>query len=106
MELKHYSCYINGEWLDSNVYERFEVENPANNEPFATITACTVDDVQCALESSEKAQFGWQLLPAQSRANYLYAICDRLKIERDHFAGLLVMEQGKNLVHLITMKLD
>ncbi len=95
MELKHYSCYINGEWLDSNVHERFEVENPANNEPFATITACTVDDVQYALESSEKAQFGWQLLPPQSRANYLYAICDRLKIERDHFAGLLVMEQGK-----------
>lgn len=94
-DIKHYRCFINGEWLDSKVRESIAVENPANNEVFATVTACTTEDVQYALESSEKAQLGWQLLPAQTRANYLYAICDRLKAEREHFAKLLVMEQGK-----------
>ncbi|MGM8362056.1 aldehyde dehydrogenase family protein [Flavobacterium sp. ARAG 55.4] len=94
-EIQHYRCYINGEWLDSSTRERIAVEYPVTNEVFATVTACTLDDVQYALESSEKAQFAWGLLPPQTRANYIYAICDRLKIEREHFAKLLVMEQGK-----------
>lgn len=95
METKHYPCYINDEWLDSNSRERFEVENPANNEVWATVSACSKEDVQYALESSEEAQLTWQLTPAQTRANYLYELCARLKKERDHFAKLLVMEQGK-----------
>lgn len=95
MKIKHYPCYINGEWLDTQSREKIEVENPANNEVWATVTACTSEDVQHALESSEKAQLAWQLLPAQNRANYLFALCDKLKAEREHFAKLLVMEQGK-----------
>ncbi len=101
MEIKHYPCYINGEWLNSATRDKFEVENPANNEVWATITACTKDDVLYALETSEKAQLAWQLTPAQTRANYLYAICDRLKAERNHFAKLLVMEQGKTFAEAL-----
>lgn len=93
----HYPCYINGEWLKSSTRELIEVEDPSNNEVFATVTACNIEDVQYALESSEKAQLSWGLLPAQTRANYIYAIADRLKLEREHFAKLLVMEQGKTL---------
>ncbi|WP_298476252.1 aldehyde dehydrogenase family protein [uncultured Maribacter sp.] len=91
----HYPCYINGEWLKSSTRESIEVENPASNQVFATVTACNIEDVQYALETSEKAQLSWGLLPAQTRANYIYAIVDRLKLEREHFAKLLVMEQGK-----------
>lgn len=92
---KHYQSYINGEWVDTrNV---IEVENPANGEIWATVTENSVADAQWALESSEKAQLLWKDLPAQSRANYLYKIADKLKTEREHFALLLVMEQGKTL---------
>lgn len=94
-DIKHYRGYINGEWLDASSREIIEVQNPANNEVFATVTANTEEDVQHALETSEKAQLSWQLLPAQTRANYIYAITDRLKAEEEHFARLLVMEQGK-----------
>lgn len=94
-EIKHYRGYINGEWLDSASRETIEVENPANNEAFATVTANTEEDVQYALETAEKAQLAWQLLPAQTRANHIYAIADRLRAETDHFAQLLVKEQGK-----------
>lgn len=101
MKIKHYKCYVNGEWLDANSRERFDVENPANNEVWASISACTKDDVQYALETSEKAQLAWQLTPAQTRANYLFEICVRLKKERSHFAKLLVMEQGKTYVEAL-----
>ena len=48
------------------------------------------------LETAEKAQLAWQLTSsAQTRANHIYAIADRLRVETDHFARLLVMEQGK-----------
>ncbi|MEM8895369.1 MAG: aldehyde dehydrogenase family protein [Bacteroidota bacterium] len=93
--IQHYPCYINGEWLDSDSRERIEVQNPANNSVYATVTACNESDVQYALETSEKAQLSWQLLPAQTRANYIYAIADRLRDEKEHFAKLLVFEQGK-----------
>ncbi len=94
-EITHYPVYINGEWLDSSKRERFEVQNPVNNETYATVTACTTEDVQYALDTSEKAQFGWHLTPAQTRANYIFALCDKLKEKREHFATLLVKEQGK-----------
>lgn len=96
-EIAHYPCYMNGEWLDSSSRSIIEVEDPATNEVFATVTACNVEDVQYALETSEKAQFSWGLLPAQTRANYIYKIADRLKLEKEHFAKLLVLEQGKTL---------
>ena len=51
--------------------------------------------MQRALETSEKAQPGWQALPAHTRALYIYAIADKIKEKREHFARLLVMEQGK-----------
>ncbi len=93
--IKHYPCYINGEWLDSSSRDVIKVENPADNEVFATVTACTKDDVQHALETSEKAQKSWALIPANTRAQYIYEISTKLKAEREHFAKLLVMEQGK-----------
>ena len=77
-ETKHYSCYINGEWLDDNTREVIEVENPANNEVYATVTACTKDDVQYALETSEKAQVGWGLTPANTRAQHIIEIAKEI----------------------------
>lgn len=38
------------------------------------------------------------MLPASERAKYLYAISEKLAEEKDHFARLLVIEQGKTLV--------
>jgi len=92
---KHYRCFIDNEWVDSS--KTIEVENPATGEVFATVPALTTADAQRALESSKAAQQKWQALPAYDRAKFLFAIVDGLAKERDHFARLLVMEQGKTL---------
>ncbi|MGQ1784776.1 aldehyde dehydrogenase [Saccharicrinis sp. GN24d3] len=97
MEIKNYNCYINGEWIEKSVGEKIEVENPATGEMFAAIHVSTIEETQHALESAEKAQFAWQMLPANARAQWLYKITDQLEEEKDHFAKLLVMEQGKTL---------
>jgi lactaldehyde dehydrogenase / glycolaldehyde dehydrogenase len=93
--MKHYKYYINGEWCDSQ--HSIEVENPATGEIFATVAESSIADAQLALETSEKAQLLWGAMPAVKRAEYLYKITDKIKGEREHFATLLVMEQGKTL---------
>ncbi|WP_075343004.1 aldehyde dehydrogenase family protein [Tenacibaculum agarivorans] len=100
-EIIHYKGYINGEWINETTREILEVQNPANDEVFATVTVNTTEDVKYALETSEKAQLSWQLLPAQTRANYIFSIAEKLKLEREHFAKLLVLEQGKTYMEAL-----
>ena len=90
-----YPAYINGEWVDSA--NRIPVENPATGEVWAEVPACSAADVQRALETSNSAQAAWQELPPVERAGYLYRLTDRLQEQKEHFAKLLVMEQGKTL---------
>lgn len=95
--VKHYACYIDGEWCGSADGQTFPVENPANEQIWATVPDCTAQDAQRALLSSLKAQKAWQALPAITRADYIFKIIDGLNAKRDMFAKLLVMEQGKTL---------
>ena len=85
--MDYYRCFIDNEWIDSSSGKRFKVEDPATGEIGAAMPDWTADDAQAALESSYKAQKLWALLPAQDRANYLYAICDALKEEKDKFTA-------------------
>lgn len=95
--IQHYSCYIDGQFVDASTKATFNVENPANEQVWATVPECSVDDVQQALESSRYAQIAWQQLPAIERGRWIIKIADKLKEKRDHFAKLLVIEQGKTL---------
>ncbi|WP_136063431.1 aldehyde dehydrogenase [Pontiella sulfatireligans] len=96
-EPKFYPCYINGEWIGADHSDRIQVENPATGEVWAAVPNCSVEQAQQALETSQAAQQDWQDLPPVERANYIYELADRLKAEKEHFAKLLVMEQGKTL---------
>lgn len=96
-KIQHYPCYIDGEWVESSDGRIFEVDNPANNEIWATVPDCTTEDAERALQSSLKAQKSWQALPAVERANHIMNIVEGLKPKRDMFAKLLVKEQGKTL---------
>ncbi|EIJ40713.1 NAD-dependent aldehyde dehydrogenase [Galbibacter orientalis DSM 19592] len=100
-KITHYSVFINGEWLNPLKRDSFEVQNPATNETFATVTACSIEDVQLALETSKKAQIGWHLTPAQTRANYLFELCNKLKEKKEYFASLIVKEQGKTYIEAL-----
>ncbi|WP_020208765.1 aldehyde dehydrogenase family protein [Gilvimarinus chinensis] len=95
--LTHYPCYIHGQWTDASNGAKFEVVNPANEQPWATVPDCTDADAEKALQSAREAQPAWQALPPIQRAQYLFKLVDALKEKRDHFAKLLVIEQGKTL---------
>ena len=95
--MQYYQSYIDGEWTDSSSGARLSVTNPANGHIWAEVANCTIEDAQRALETSFRAQKLWQLRTPVERSSFLYAIAQGLREKRDHFARLLVQEQGKPL---------
>ncbi|MEM7046870.1 MAG: aldehyde dehydrogenase family protein [Pseudomonadota bacterium] len=93
----YYKCFIDGKWCDASGGGRIQVENPATGAVFAEVPKCGAEDAHRALESAENARHAWGHLPPIERAEYLKRICEGLAKERDYFARLLVMEQGKTL---------
>lgn len=90
-----YKCFIDNEWVEAANGARLEVTNPATGEVWAEVPACTGAEVERALESSQRAQKAWMMLPPVERAAYLYRIAKGIERERDLFEDLLVKEQGK-----------
>lgn len=91
----YYNLYIDGEWRTSASGRYSDVYNPSTGEIVAHVTDADEADVQLALESSERAQLKWQALPPIQRASYLLQLNEKLLDHKEHFAKLLVMEQGK-----------
>ncbi len=93
--LNYYDLYIDGEWVKSASNKFIAVENPATEEIIGYVSDATSEEVQMALESSERAQLLWQELTILKRAEYLQRLIDTLKPEVEHFATILTKEQGK-----------
>ncbi len=92
---KYYNLYIDGSWVESKSSKYIEVQNPATEEIVAYVTDANKEDVEKALISSEKAQLQWQKISPIKRAEYILKLIDKLKENKEHFAKLLVQEQGK-----------
>lgn len=95
--MNQHQCFIDNQWCDSLSGEYMAVDNPATGEIIAQVPACGAQDAERALQSAERARHAWAMLPAVERADYLFRLADALAEEREHFARLLVMEQGKTL---------
>ncbi|GAL11162.1 aldehyde dehydrogenase A / glycolaldehyde dehydrogenase [Vibrio astriarenae] len=95
--VKHYPCFIHGEWINASNNKTFEVIDPATEQVWATVPDCTREDVERAMQSAKEAQISWQMLPAIEGGRYILRLVEVLKPKREHFAKLLVREQGKTL---------
>ena len=71
------------------------VTNPANGEQLATIPRSTVSEVNEAVAAAKQAQKSWALVPAPKRADYLYAIGQKMKEKKEYLATVLTKEMGK-----------
>lgn len=91
----YYNLYMDGQWIESKSEQFFEVLNPADESVVAYVTSADESDVQLALESSTKAQKSWEALSPFERAEYIKVLMVKLEEKKEHFAKLLVMEQGK-----------
>ncbi|WP_341301447.1 aldehyde dehydrogenase family protein [Lysinibacillus sp. FSL H8-0500] len=92
MEIKN---YIGGKWKAHSHLQSIAVTNPANGEQLATIPRSTASEVDEAVVAAKQAQKSWALVPAPKRADYLYAIGQKMKEKKEYLATVLTKEMGK-----------
>ncbi|WP_337983133.1 aldehyde dehydrogenase family protein [Lysinibacillus sp. C5.1] len=92
MEIKN---YIGGKWVTHSHLQSIAVTSPANGEHLATIPLSTANEVTEAVAVAKAAQKSWALVPAPKRADYLYAIGQKMKDKKEYLATVLTKEMGK-----------
>src|SRR5579872_2261052 len=95
---REYKNYINGEWVRSKGGKTFENRNPADGEDLiGTFQESNADDLNAAVEAADRAFNAWRLTPAPRRAEFLYAVGNVLKRDKEKIAREMTREMGKVL---------
>ena len=85
--------FINGEWVEPD-RPTLEVINPATEEPFATISVGTADDVDGAAKAAKAAFASWSTSSIETRKNVLGNIISGLKARSEEMAVAISTEMG------------
>uniref|UniRef100_V5IGH9 Succinate-semialdehyde dehydrogenase n=2 Tax=Ixodes ricinus TaxID=34613 RepID=V5IGH9_IXORI len=92
------SAYINGKWCPSKSGETFQVTNPANGDVICSVSDCSVDDVEEAIQSARTAFEGFKNTTAKERSALLLKFYNLQLQHTEELARLMTAENGKPLV--------
>jgi len=101
-DLLRKQSYINGQWVDADSGDTFDVTNPANGEVVATIASCGADETRRAIEAANEAWPAWRALTVKERAKVLRDWYNLIIDNVDDLATILTVEQGKPLAEAKT----
>jgi acyl-CoA reductase-like NAD-dependent aldehyde dehydrogenase len=88
--------FYDGEWQTPSSEERFEVFNPANGNPIASVSSASQLDVDAAIASAEHAfRNDWSLRPPKERAVLLRSVAEVIREHADEIGELTTLENGK-----------
>lgn len=93
--LLSYKMLINGRWVDSFSNEKKQTFNPATGELLSDYPAGTIEDVDIAVAAAKEAFKTWCYTSPIERQQYLLKIADRLEAEKERFATLESLDNGK-----------
>ncbi|MFN2484221.1 MAG: aldehyde dehydrogenase family protein [Candidatus Limnocylindria bacterium] len=94
--LREYGLFIGGEFAPASSGERFEVINPATEEPLSRVAKAGSADVERAVATARRAYGStWSRLPGTERAKYLYRIARLLQERSREFAVVETLNSGK-----------
>ncbi|MGZ7080153.1 MAG: aldehyde dehydrogenase family protein, partial [Thermoanaerobaculia bacterium] len=97
-ETRDYRNYINGEWVNARSGKTFENRNPADRDDLiGTHPESSSEDLDAAVDAAHRAFEGWRLTPAPKRAEFLYAVGNILKRDKEAIAREMTREMGKVL---------
>ena len=89
--------YINGQWLDADSGQTFNVTDPASGEVIACIADLGVNETRRAIEAAEQAMQSWKMRTAKERSNLLRKWYELIMANQDDLAIIMTAEQGKVL---------
>lgn len=87
--------FIDGQWRAGGGGDTFPVIDPSNGEVIAQLAVATAEDCDAAVAAAEAAFPAWSSTSPRERSEILSAAFDILRAEKEHFAGLMVRENGK-----------
>jgi aldehyde dehydrogenase (NAD+) len=86
--------YINGQWVDPNTPNNFEVINPCNEVPCAVISLGSKEDTDAAVKSANDAFETWKETKKEDRLNYLEKLLSVYKKRFGEMAEAISLEMG------------
>ena len=90
--------FVAGEWTAaSSSGATFDVTNPANNEPIATLPDAGGEEMRRAIDAAAAAQEEWAATTAAYRAGIMHRAADLMNERKEHLATVMTLEQGKPL---------
>ncbi len=89
--------YINGEWVEADSGQRFEVDNPADGSIVGSVPACGGDETRHAIDAAHQALPAWRAMTAKQRSSLLRRWFELMLLNADDLAMILCTEQGKPL---------
>lgn len=101
---KEYKLFINGEWIDGKDGKTFDSYSPANGELLSTCAEASKEDVDRAVKSAWNAFEEWKETNAEVRSNILLKIADMIEKDKERFAMIETMDNGKPIRE--TMNVD
>jgi succinate-semialdehyde dehydrogenase/glutarate-semialdehyde dehydrogenase len=96
-ELLKTQAYINGQWIDSDKGNVFDVSNPATREVLANVASLGGTETRRAINAAHEALPGWQSKTGKERAQLLRRWFDLIQDNQEDLAVIMTMEQGKPL---------
>ena len=92
---KEYKLYIGGEWVAAKSGETYEVTAPATGETLTRCAQAGEADVEAAIRAGSLAFETWKKTSPKERAEILNRIADVIDQNREHFAAVETMDNGK-----------
>lgn len=86
--------YIDGGWRAPVKAKTIEVVNPADEKPYAVISAGSSDDIDNAVSAARKAFPAWSETPAAERIAYIQRIAEIYETRIDEMAKTISLEMG------------
>ena len=91
--------YINGEWVNSESEETFDVINPATEQLIAKVPKGTREDAKKAIDAAKRAfdKGVWSSKTPAERANVIWKLADWVQENADSLAKLESINVGKTI---------
>ncbi len=93
--MRELKMYIDGEFINNESDKWINVLNPSTEEVISKMPDGTLNQVSEAIDAADRAQNGWEKLPAIQRAQYLTKIAIGLRKRADEIATVITQEGGK-----------
>jgi aldehyde dehydrogenase (NAD+) len=91
-----YGNYVNGEWIESQSGETFEVFNPASTDDVVSQhQASTREDMEAAIDAAVAAREEWKNTSGPSRGAILREAATQLEAQKGEATEVFVREEGK-----------